>query len=76
MNAMYFLYVRLFIHNLPLYDGRRPIQENGRINDDAYTYQDGNDKQYVQLRDCRIFGFKIIDPQGFIYYFGENDKLL
>ena len=65
----------ILLHNLPLYDGRRPIQENGRINDDAYTYQDGNDKQYVQLRDCRIFGFKIIDPQGFIYYFGEYEKV-
>lgn len=66
------------LYNIPLYDGRKPLhyQSGGRIyiNDDAYTYQDGNDKQYVYLRECRIVGFKMTDPQGFVYYFGAYEK--
>ena len=64
-------------NNLPLYDPE-PIwyQQGGTtyINDAAYTYCNSYEDEYYNMGQARYYGFKITDPRGFVYYFGQFEN--
>ena len=61
-------------HDIPIYDGRKAIIENNHENGEAFTYRDLNTTFYCQLRQSKIIGIKITDPQGFEYFFGQFER--
>ena len=66
----------LVLMNLPVYDGRVPFNINdGR----SYTYMRynmyANYPGFVRWTADRIMGFKVTDPNGIEYYFGQFEEV-
>ena len=53
-----------------------PIRDNGMEESCFYaTDSDGSTYAYYKISTYYIMGFKVVDPNGFTYYFGINDPI-